>query len=75
VHNNPRTTRNVVPFTLQRRTKVEHPDVLGARYIMMSGFPYMVFYTVRDRAAVVVAVEYATRDYVDRIAKRTEGAK
>ena len=32
------------------------------------------FYTVKDGDAVVVAVEYATRDYVDRITKRTAGA-
>ncbi len=37
---------------------------------MLGGFPYLVFYTVVDRDVVVVAVEYATRDYVDRIRKR-----
>jgi hypothetical protein len=35
----------------------------------------MVFYTVVDGDVVVVAVEYATRDYVDRITRRTEGAR
>jgi hypothetical protein len=42
---------------------------------MFEGFPYMLFYTVRERDVVVVAVEYATRDYVDRIARRTQGAR
>jgi len=53
----------------------EHPDIPGARYVILDGFPYMAFYAVKDRDVVIVAVEYATRDYVDRIAKRTEGAR
>ena len=44
----------------------EHPDIPGARYVMFERFPYMLFYTVLERDVVVVAVEYATRDYVDR---------
>jgi plasmid stabilization system protein ParE len=52
----------------------EHPDIPGARYVMLPGFPYMAFYAVKDGDVVVVAIEYATRDYVARIAKRTEGA-
>ena len=52
----------------------EHPEILGARYLLFNGFPYHAFYTVKDGDAVVVAVEYATRDYVDRITKRTAGA-
>jgi len=35
----------------------------------------VLFYTVVDGNVVVVAVEYATRDYVDRIARRTQGAR
>ncbi len=53
----------------------EHPDIPGARYVMFEGFPYMLFYTVLERDVVVVAVEYATRDYVDRIAQRTQGGR
>ncbi|MBS2014614.1 MAG: type II toxin-antitoxin system RelE/ParE family toxin [Deltaproteobacteria bacterium] len=53
----------------------EHPDIPGARYVMFEGFPYMLFYTVLERDLVVVAVEYATRGYVDRIARRTQGAR
>jgi hypothetical protein len=41
---------------------------------MFSGFPYLAFYTVKDGDVVVVAIEYATRDYVARITKRTQGA-
>lgn len=53
----------------------EHPDIAGGRYVMFDGFPYILFYTVLERDVVVVAVEYATRDYVDRIARRTQGAR
>jgi len=53
----------------------EHPEIPGARYVMLEGFPYMLFYTVIDQDIVVVAVEYATRDYVDRIARRTQGTR
>ncbi len=53
----------------------EHPDIPGARYVMFERFPYMLFYTVLERDVVVVAVEYATGDYVDRIARRTQGAR
>ena len=55
-------------------SRPEHPDIPGARYVMFHGFPYMLFYTVVDGDVVVIAVEYATRDYVDRITRRTEGA-
>jgi plasmid stabilization system protein ParE len=53
----------------------EHPDIPGARWVLFKSFPYLVFYTVKDGDVVVVAVEYATRDYVARISQRTEGAK
>jgi plasmid stabilization system protein ParE len=53
----------------------EHPELPGARYVMFQGFPYMLFYTVLERDVVVVAIEYATRDYVDRIAQRIQGAR
>ncbi len=56
-------------------SRPEHPDITGARYVMFQGFPYMLFYTVIDGGVVVVAVEYATRDYVVRIAGRTQGAR
>ena len=55
-------------------SRPEHPDIPGARYVLFRAFPYMLFYTVIDGGVVVVAVEYATRDYVDRIARRTQGA-
>jgi hypothetical protein len=42
---------------------------------MVHGFPYLLFYTVAGDDVVVIAVEYATRDYVDRIARRTEGGR
>lgn len=64
--------RLVAPMPLGRP---EHPDIPGARYVMLGRFPYMAFYTVRDGDVVVVAVEYATRDYVARITKRTEAAR
>jgi hypothetical protein len=41
----------------------------------MGDFPYLVFYTVQGATVVVVAVEYATRSYIDRIAKRISAAK
>lgn len=53
-------------------SRPEHPYIPGARFVMFDGFPYMLFYTVVDEDVVVVAVEYATRDYVDRIARRTQ---
>jgi len=53
----------------------EHPDIPGARFVLFKGFPYLAFYTVKDGDVVVVAVEYATRDYVARITKRTEEAR
>lgn len=56
-------------------SRPEHPDIPAARYVMFRGFPYMLFYTVIDGGVVVVAVEYATRDYADRIAGRTRGAR
>jgi plasmid stabilization system protein ParE len=52
----------------------EHPDIPDARYVIFNGFPYLAFYTIKDGDVVIVAIEYATRDYVARIAKRTEGA-
>jgi plasmid stabilization system protein ParE len=53
----------------------EHPNISGARYVLFEDFPYLAFYTVRGEDVIIVAVEYATRDYVDRIAKRTKGAE
>lgn len=53
----------------------EHPDIADARYVLLQRFPYMVFYTLVDRDVIIVAVEYATRDYVERIAKRTQQAR
>lgn len=52
-----------------------HPHILGARWVLLEGFPYMTFYAVKDGDVVVVAVEYASRDYVDRIADRVRGAR
>ena len=56
-------------------SRPEHPDIRGARYVLFPGFPYLLFYTLVDGDVVVVAVEYATRHYVDRIARRTQGAR
>jgi plasmid stabilization system protein ParE len=56
-------------------SRPEHPDIAGARYIMLQGFPHMIFYTAFDTDVIVIAVEYATRDYVDRINNRTQGAQ
>lgn len=56
-------------------SRPEHPEIPDARYVLFQGFPYMLFFTVVDGDVVVVAVEYATRDYVDRIARRTQGAR
>jgi len=53
----------------------EHPEIPGARYVVFKGFPYLVFYAVKETEVVVVAVEYATRDYVARITPRIVGAK
>jgi plasmid stabilization system protein ParE len=56
-------------------SRPEHPHIPNARYAMVHGFPYLLFYTVAGDDVVVIAVEYATRDYVDRIARRTEGGR
>lgn len=53
----------------------EHPDISGARYVLFEDFPYMAFYMINGDDVIIVAVEYATRDYVDRVTKRTEAAK
>ncbi|MBX3233292.1 MAG: hypothetical protein KIT84_33390 [Labilithrix sp.] len=53
----------------------EHPDISGARYVLLQRFPYMVFYTVVEKDIVIVAVEYATRNYVERVTRRTEKAR
>jgi len=63
----------VLQIEAMRLGRPEHPDIPGARYVMFEGFPYLAFYTVNGDDVVIVAVEYATRDYVDRISKRTEG--
>ena len=49
-----------------------HPDIPGSRFIALRGFPYLVFYTVTGPELVVLAVEYATRDYVARVTARVE---
>jgi plasmid stabilization system protein ParE len=54
-------------------SRPEHPDIRGARFVLFEGFPYLAFYAVKGRDVVVVSVEYATRDYVDRVAKRFGG--
>jgi hypothetical protein len=41
--------------------------------VLFDGFPYLAFYTVKGEDIFVVAVEYATRDYVERVTKRTQG--
>jgi plasmid stabilization system protein ParE len=51
-------------------SRPEHPDIPGARWVLFQDFPYIAFYTVKDSEVVVVAVEYATRDYVDRVTNR-----
>jgi len=48
----------------------EHPDIPGGRFVQMDPFPYLVFYTVEKAQVVIVAVEHARRDYVERITKR-----
>jgi plasmid stabilization system protein ParE len=45
-------------------------DIAGARWVLFQDFPYIAFYTVMDGEVVVVAVEYGTRDYVDRVIRR-----
>lgn len=52
-------------------TRPEHPDIPGARWVAFTGFPYLAFYTVLDDGQiVVVSIEYATSDYVDRVTAR-----
>jgi plasmid stabilization system protein ParE len=51
-------------------SRPEHPDIADARWVLLERFPYIAFYTVKDGDVVVVAVEYASRDYVERIANR-----
>jgi plasmid stabilization system protein ParE len=51
-------------------SRPEHPDIVGARWVQLERFPYVAFYTVKDGGVVVVAVEYATRDYVERVEER-----
>jgi plasmid stabilization system protein ParE len=53
--------------------QAEHPDIPGARWVLLRDFPYVAFYTVKGSEMVVVAVEYATRDYVDRVRNRLRG--
>ena len=57
------------------RSRPVHPDLPNVRYVALRGFPYLAFYTVKGRHIVVVSVKYATRDYVDRVGKRGDGAK
>lgn len=56
-------------------SRPEHPGIPGARYVPFQGFPYIAFYAVVGEDVVVVAVEYATRDYVDRVTRRSQGAR
>lgn len=55
-------------------SRPEHPDIPGARYVIFRRFPYLAFYTVKGGDIVVVSIEYATRDYIERVAKRTTAA-
>src|SRR5580698_7208127 len=51
-------------------SRPEHSEIAGARWVQLERFPYVAFYTVKDGDVVVVAMEYATRDFVDRVEKR-----
>jgi plasmid stabilization system protein ParE len=51
-------------------SRPEHPDIRGARWVLLERFPYMAFYTVREGEVVIVAVEYASRDYIDQVVHR-----
>ncbi len=62
-----RAVESVADMPLSRP---EHPDIPGARWVLLERFPYMAFYTVQQRDVVVVALEYASRDYVTRVAGR-----
>jgi plasmid stabilization system protein ParE len=53
-------------------SRPEHPDIPGARWVLLERFPYMAFYTTREGEVVVVALEYASRDYIDRVASRLQ---
>lgn len=52
------------------RSRPEHPDITGARFVLFPGFPYLAFYTVKGADILVVSVEYATSDYVGRVTQR-----
>jgi len=67
-----KAVRSVEAMPLSRP---EHPDVPGARWVLFEHFPYLAFYTVKEGDVIVVAMEYATRDYIDRIAKRVRGVR
>jgi plasmid stabilization system protein ParE len=56
-------------------SRPEHPDIPGARWVLLEDFPYMAFYTVKDGDVVIVALEYASRDYVDRVAGRVQSGR
>jgi|SRR5882672_1433437 len=51
-------------------SRPEHPDIPGARWVLLARFPYMAFYTVKEAEVVIVALEYASRDYIDRVVDR-----
>lgn len=51
-------------------SRPEHPDIPGARWVLLERFPYMTFYTMREGEVVIVAVEYASRDYIDQVVAR-----
>lgn len=48
----------------------EHPEIPGVRFVLFTDFPYLAFYTVTGGEIVVIAVEYATSDYVERVERR-----
>jgi plasmid stabilization system protein ParE len=51
-------------------SRPEHPDIPSARWVLLERFPYMVFYTLREGEMVIVAVEYTSRDYIERVLDR-----
>ena len=51
-------------------SRPEHPDIPGARWVLLARFPYVAFYTVKEAEGVIVALEHASRDYIDRVVDR-----
>ena len=54
-------------------SRAEHPDIPLARFVVFARFPYLAFYTVKERDLFVVSVEHASSDYVERGARRMAG--